>query len=250
MTIFIFEDNILQSKFLKKTIDKILYYKHNESVNVVSLNKTEYLINNPNLFNFDNLNLYFLDIEMEDGLMSGFKLAQKIRSLDNKGIIVFVSTHSELILESYKQMVSALTFIEKNTDLDYFYFQVEQCLDYFIKKRKSTYTKEEYIVLNSSFIDIKIKINEIIFFETGDNHRIIVHEIGQDREFYSSLSKLEKLNKNFLRIHQSFLVNRLNILSINKANRELTLINKETVPISRKYYKNILKIFNNHMTDI
>ena len=56
--------------------------------------------------------IYFLDIEIKNEERKGLEVAQAIRKVDPHGIIVFVTTHSELAPISYQYMVSALAFID------------------------------------------------------------------------------------------------------------------------------------------
>ena len=58
----------------------------------------------------------FLDIQMNNHIRAGFEVAKEIRKTDSESLIVFISTHTELVLTSYKYMVSALQFIQKNVD--------------------------------------------------------------------------------------------------------------------------------------
>lgn len=44
---------------------------------------------------------YFLDIELQ-GKQNGFKIAEKIKTIDHRIPIVFVSSHEELVCEGYK----------------------------------------------------------------------------------------------------------------------------------------------------
>lgn len=111
MSIFILEDHPIQREHLKKFISKV-QQKYDEDIPIISTNRPDEIIEHLSLS--AQINLYFLDIEIKKDKLSGLKTAQRIRKIDSEGIIVFITTHAELAPLSYKYMVSALTFIEKN----------------------------------------------------------------------------------------------------------------------------------------
>ena len=82
------------------------------NIEVLDTAKVSELIQNIESESFDQL--YFLDIDIKNEGKKGLKVAQEIRKLDNRGTIVFVTTHSEFAPITYKYKVSALDFIDKS----------------------------------------------------------------------------------------------------------------------------------------
>ena len=77
-----------------------------------------------------------------------------------------------------------------------------------------------------------LPLNDILYFES--NKRVlIVHTKGEDYSFYGKLDDIEDSlkNDNFIRIHQSFLVNAFKINSVSKT--EVTLKNGDILPVSK-----------------
>src|SRR5690625_3711326 len=126
MSIFIFEDDILQAEQLKKDIVKIcdihdIFY---DFIEVTS--RSERLIEH--ISKTTQIPIYFLDIEIKSEKKKGLTVAQQIRQIDPHGMIVFITTHAKFAPISYQYMVSALTFIDKGLDYERRYEMIENCL--------------------------------------------------------------------------------------------------------------------------
>lgn len=57
--------------------------------------------------------LYFLDIDLQSSI-NGLELAQEIRKIDSRGYIVFITTHSEMNLLTFRYKIEAMDFILKD----------------------------------------------------------------------------------------------------------------------------------------
>ena len=62
--------------------------------------------------------IYFLDIELKVDDLNGIILAQEIRKYDPRGFVVFVTTHSEMTLLTFKYNVEAMDYIIKDITKD------------------------------------------------------------------------------------------------------------------------------------
>ena len=108
---------------------------------------------------------------MNNHIQAGFEVAKEIRKTDSESLIVFISTHTELVLTSYKYMVSALQFIQKNVDFLDFQKRLKHVSMHIFNKRKYK-DKSEYIIINLKASSIKMDINDIYFFQTEYDHRV------------------------------------------------------------------------------
>lgn len=235
MAIFILEDNKLHSKYLSDLIKRESNAQH-ESLYI--FHKPEELLNQIALTS--GFHIYFLDIHLKNETEGGLLTAQKIRNLDTQGIIVFVSSHTDLALQSYKYFVNALTFINKNDALSNFKLSVKKCLDnYFANKNQ--FIEEEYLTIESKNSVFKVNLARIYYFESIGMHRIAMIGDQLYKNFYSSLNELETLHPNLVRIHRSFLVNRQAIIEVNRTNRTLLTKKQVELPISRKNLKTVLE---------
>nr|WP_301271040.1 response regulator [Enterococcus cecorum] len=109
--VFVLEDNLMQRQRLVRIIEAYAQQKK-MNIEVLDTAKVSELIQNIESESFDQL--YFLDIDIKNESKKGLEIAQEIRKLDNRGTIVFVTTHSEFAPITYKYKVSALDFIDKS----------------------------------------------------------------------------------------------------------------------------------------
>ena len=153
MAIYILEDQIIQAKALEVLLTNILHSRniYNETIHLFSRSDELLQVAHQDA----QLNIFFLDIQMNNHIQAGFEVAKEIRKTDSESLIVFISTHTELVLTSYKYMVSALQFIQKNVDFLDFQKEVETCVDAYIQQKENIKTKSEYIIINLKASSIK-----------------------------------------------------------------------------------------------
>lgn len=81
---------------------------------------------------------------------------------------------------------------------------------------------------------------DIMFFESSTkSHRLIAHLDNRQIEFYGNLKELSQLDDRFFRCHNSFVVNRHNIESIDSKERIVYFKNKEHCYASVRNVKKI-----------
>ena len=144
--------------------------------------------------------MIFLDIEMKK--MNGITAARRIRQLDRYTLIIYISSYDDYLKELFEG--EPFRFVSKPIQLE----QLQRYCAEAIKKIEGmnnlfvySYNKEEY----------SVPIKEIVYFESNKRLVDIHMNDGTVRSFYGKLNNLEKeiqkINKHFIRIHQSFLVN-------------------------------------------
>ena len=178
----------------------------------------------------------FLDINMDE--MDGIITAQRIREYSSEIYIVFVTAYIKYSLEGYK--VDAARYILKdNINLDE---SIYECLDTIFKKMI-------YVVLRNPFkfneCEKTIPIERILYVESK-LHRLEFHIMENELVIYTMYGTLNALEKevqgmNFVRVHQSFLVNMKHIKSIGVSN--VIMDNNQEITISRARYKDVRKEF-------
>ncbi|HEH1241920.1 TPA: response regulator transcription factor [Staphylococcus aureus] len=86
----------------------------------------------------------------------------------------------------------------------------------------------------------KVAADDIMFFESSTkSHRLIAHLDNRQIEFYGNLKELSQLDDRFFRCHNSFVVNRHNIESIDSKERIVYFKNKEHCYASVRNVKKI-----------
>lgn len=176
--------------------------------------------------------IIFLDINMDE--IDGIKTAQKIREQNAEIFIVFITAFVNYSLEGYK--VDAIRYLLKsNTNMSE---HIAECMDAIQKKMKHNVIWKEF-EFNEGMK--KISLNRILYIESK-LHKLEFHVMEEDMmkfSIYDTLNNMEKYidSKDFLRIHQSFLVNMKYISSICKY--EAILYNGKSFPIPKARYKGV-----------
>ncbi len=174
-------------------------------------------------------NLIYLDIEMPD--IDGITLARKIRDQDEQVLLVYVSSHEKYMIDLFE--VSPFRFIRKPVEKDVF----DKILGEAMKKMLGS---QSYFTYESGWNECRILIRDIYYFESSGRQVSIVTESGRET-FYGKLDEIEKrineMDKCFIRIHQSYLINPEKVFKVGTG--EIELANKAVLPISKKRQKEV-----------
>lgn len=238
--IIICEDNNIQRKQIEDIIiEEINTSKVNLHIALSSSSSNEilkYVINSKNK-NF----IYFLDVELK-GNINGIELANIIRKYDLNGYIIFVTSHAELSLLTFKYKVQAMDYILKSNEKE-LETRIIDCLRVsYGNFRKLNVIEKKYITLDIGSNIVNFDPNEILFFETYKNHKIRINMFNENIEFYCSLKEIQLLlPEYFYKCHRSYIVNIKNIKSIDKSNLIIYMNNDNKCYISKRYMKGLLK---------
>lgn len=181
-----------------------------------------------------NYKVVFLDINMDE--LDGIMTAKKIREVSKDIFIVFVTAFVNYTIEGYK--VDAVRYILKNNRT--LAETVYECMD-------AMREKMDYTVIFKSFDFIegrkKISLERLLYIESR-LHRLEFYIMQDKIEKYALYGKLDKIeamlaDHNFVRIHQSFLVN---MKYIKKLSRYTVLLsNGVELCVPRARYKEVEK---------
>lgn len=174
--------------------------------------------------------IIFLDIEMKQ--LNGMETAQWIRERDRFVLLVFVTSHSSYALEAY--------------EVHPFQFLVKPLVEGDVKKCfEQAY---EFIMADEQFYEFcskkeyyQISLQDIMYFES--ERRIInIHmKDGTILSYYDTINnienKLQETKAEFLRIHQSILVNSRYIF--RKAFDHVELTDNKILTVSEDRRKNL-----------
>ncbi|MGI6736323.1 MAG: LytR/AlgR family response regulator transcription factor [Anaerovoracaceae bacterium] len=153
--------------------------------------------------------LIFLDIFMDDS--NGMDTAKELRQIGYDGGLIFTTSSMEHAVDSYE--VNALFYLHKPYDHEQFELAMERCTPIFRKAQEKFTFRYEREPMSVPYADI-------VFFETGPSHTVILHAVHGTFSFSGTLSQVNEQfqdNANFLRIGRSFLIN-LNHVAKNPAN--------------------------------
>ncbi|MDY0294542.1 MAG: LytTR family DNA-binding domain-containing protein [Acholeplasmataceae bacterium] len=146
----------------------------------------------------DNLDIIFLDIEMKN--MNGMEAAEKIRKIDKRVVIIFVTNMSDYAIRGYS--VDAMSFLLK--PLPYFAFSQEMHKS--LERIKAR--KDKFILVPAEEGMMKVNTNEIKFVEVM-KHSLTIHTLQNEITFRGTMKEMEKLlsEHHFFRCNNSYLVN-------------------------------------------
>lgn len=238
MGIYVFEDNLLQSQAIVKIIMGICDLECYPKTDIICYSKSEDLFKA--IHKDCRIHLFFLDIHTKRNPMSGLEIAKQIRQNDQNSVIVFITSHSELALQSYKYYSRATAFIEKTQNIKKMTDEISDVLKIYFSEFHSAGSHDifYYDTKHSTF---HFLFHEILFFESIYDHRIRCHTTNQIVDFYGTLNQISSMDDRLFRSHHSYVVNLLNIKKVNKSSRMIVVATDTEIPVSRSYYKDLMK---------
>lgn len=176
----------------------------------------------------------FLDMEMEQ--LNGIETANHIREIDEHVIIVFVTSYTEYMKESFK--CSPFRFLVKPVEYDEFQ-EVFYDICNKLKKQRKTFTFTE------NKTRVRLFCDDIIYCESQD-HWVRIFTKEQTYKICKTLTDLhESLDKEMMfRVHKSFIINFQYVKSIKENDIQLYYCDKY-IPISHSYKKAVIEEYTN-----
>lgn len=224
ITIALCDDDREQLKYLRKIIGEWSSHKP-FAVNITSYESAEQF-----LFDYtDNpCSLLLLDIEMSG--INGMELAGKLRSNGDMLPIIFITGYSEYMSQGYD--VEALHYLLKPVEKD----RLFAVLDRYSAKREHS----GEILLETAEKVMHVSVDNIVYIEAF-GRKTSVHTL--DKNIFDcnmSISNFEKID-GFIRPHRSYIANLRFVKEIEK--NALTLDDGSKIPLSRRLYKDVNKLF-------
>jgi two-component system response regulator LytT len=218
--IAICEDEKEQQELLKVYINQI-FEELSIKYKLEILNSGEELLENY----LKDTDILLLDIQM--GQINGMNTARKIRTLDDKVEIIFITSLIEYALEGYE--VRAYRYLIKPVKYDNLKENIINCT-------KEVDIKNKYIMVKEEGNLNKIDISEIPYVEV-QKETITIHTLNKVYKINGTMSNIEKEIdcSRFFRCHKSYLVNLEHVKSIKQY--VAILENREEVPVSRYRFK-------------
>lgn len=168
------------------------------------------------------IDLIFLDIQMK--LVDGLRAAERIRQLDEKVGLIFLTTLTQCTLEGYKYQ--AADYIIKPIK----YVRLKAEMDQWIRRNRKN--DSPAIVVANDAGKYKVYLRTLRYVETF-NRNLLLHTDQEKIVCYKSMKEMEQelAGHGFVRCHTSYIVNLFFVKGVNKL--EITLVTGETIPISQ-----------------
>ncbi len=226
----IVDDELTAREILESHLQKI------NSVNVLASCKNA--MEAFGVINSEKVDLIFLDINMPE--INGLSFAKSI----NKDIkVIFTTAYREYAADGFD--LQAVDYLLKPISFERFSQAIAKLIGETIITKTEILTeivaeKNDFIFVRSDRKMIKIDFPEILYIESLSDY-IKIHTNEKTIVTRETISNIEaKLpNKDFIRVHRSYLVSIPKIESFTSENIE---INKNSIPISRSYKKGVLEI--------
>jgi len=184
--------------------------------------------------------MYILDVDLQHEL-NGIALAEKIRRIDPRGKIVFVTTHGELAYLTFRHRVEALDYIIKDQQ-EQIPKKLQEAIEFTCVRYQEEFLDTPHFQIKTGSEAQNIPLEEIMFFASHPSqpHKLILHITNGRIEFYGALSEVSESNPDFFRSHQSYVVNTKNIKRIDKTTRVVEMANGETAIVTVRKIKTLM----------
>lgn len=167
--------------------------------------------------------ILLLDIDMPN--LGGMDIAGQLNLLPKRPLLVFVTSHDELVYDSL--MFHPFGFIRKSCLAD----ELEKVL---LDCRRELSKRENYFTFKSGSENIRLKVSEILYLESEGNY-LKLYAKGQIYRIRNTIAAMEEAlsEKGFIRFHRGFLVNQQAVKRLGADEAELVTGMK--IPIGRNY---------------
>lgn len=233
----VIDDERLAREYIKNYISKIpqleLIGEFNSALKAIDKIKT------------GEVDLMFLDIQMPD--ITGVDF---LKSLSHPPEVIFTTAYQEYALEGFN--LSAVDYLLKPFAFDRFFQAVNKVIDKLENKQgvevdhtqnlKSQTTFEEtYLTIRADRKFYKINFDDIKYIE-GQKAYVTFYTTKKKITALASLKELEESlpQKQFIRIHKSYIVAVHDILSLEG---NIIEVSDTKLPVGKIYKEQVLKVF-------
>ena len=164
-----------------------------------------------------------LDIDMPQ--ISGLDIAGELTKMQDKPLLVFVTSHDELVYDSLQY--HPFGFIRKNHFDSEIAKMLKDC-------QQELVAKNQHFTFKSGTENVRIPLEEILYYESDGNYlKLFTKE--QEYRLRDTVTAVENAlsTSGFERIHRGFLVNQSAVKKLSA--EEAELINGVRIPIGKNF---------------
>ena len=234
------DDNPIFAKHLEKAV-KNAFSKYEGSYDIQAFSDGIVLLSQNSLEPFDVL---FLDIDMPKA--GGFDIAKQLREAYSHCIIVFVTSHSELVFESMNYQ--PFNFIRKNCNIP-----LEESVSNIVDKLVLHMRQDDSIVVDDQYSRKHSMYIRNILYVQSDDHYLLFKVVNKSS--FETIRAHERLKDfvsllmpySFVRIHKSYLVNLKYVTNIYRKTNEVEIEGKIRLPLSKHYRHDVMEKYIEYM---
>ena len=194
--------------------------------------------------------IYFLDVELgqEVDADNGFDLAELIKKQDDRAQIIFLTSHADLSIITYRRRLGPVDYIVKGADpmaqRRRIVETVEVALDQLHKDSVAKQLTFSYRVGRQ----IKnIRLTDLVYITTTlTPHKLLIVKQAGEAQFLGSLSQCAKENPLLEKISQSCLVNPDNIEAIDLRHHLVSFVNGDVEEYAAGRQKQMKTLMQEH----
>lgn len=181
--------------------------------------------------------IYFLDVELGNDTEkdNGFDLASLIKKRDERAQIIFVTSHADLSLITFRRRLGPIDYIVKTTDMDKLRKIMVKTVEVAIYNlHKFNYMKKMTFSYKIGRQTRNVNIDDIIYISTTTTpHKLLMILTTGEMQLLGSINQYAQENPLLEKINQSCLANPKNIKSIDLKQHRVLFINGDVEDFSR-----------------
>ena len=203
------------------------------------LGKFESAMKAEEFLNDNQTDLIFLDIEMPK--VSGLQMLKRINT---ESMVILTTAFPQYALDGYE--LDIIDYLLKPFALHRFLKAVQKAKDFYeMKTQSGNLPPPSYIFIKSDKRIEKVELCDILYAEVLGNYVTIYTERKKIIAYLTMKSLESQLSpSDFIKIHQSFLVNRSKIESVEGNDLK---VGTKSLPISRNYRDSVTNLINQRL---
>ena len=185
------------------------------------------------------IDLLFLDIELNAAGLDGMALARQIREGNSAAqpVVIFVTGYERYVFDAFD--VGAFQYLLKPVDEEKFaqvFARAVEQIEAGVQPQLS-----HMLTLQSAGTSRTVRLDSIYYIESS-NHKVVLRLKDGEFSCYAKIRDLEaELGDQFCRVHKGYLVNLAYVEGYSKT--ELTLTSGEKLLISKYKYQDFVKAY-------
>lgn len=226
MKIVVCDDSLEDLSIIEELLAE--YKEHYKNINIDVVQFTDSTILYHKIQEEELGDIYILDMIMNN--KTGIDLGTLIRSIDEKSVIIYITSSNEFALEAYS--VHAVRYLLKPIRKDLFFEALDYAMSDAMKAEKDpeyqVKTKEGLVSVPYSRIEYVENYSRTLNISLTDGNSI--KSIFIRKSFDEEVGQLLD-DKRFLHVHKSFLVNMNHIDKLSQ--RTITMESGKNIPVSK-----------------